>query len=59
MVTKTFVKTIAAGLLNRIKSHEISEEELIELLDEMDVIHPLTNSDGSLYVSNTGKIYIL
>ena len=59
MVTKNFVKTVVSGLLNRIKSHEISEEELIDLLAEMNVVQPLTNSEGSTYVNNSGKIYIL
>ena len=59
MVTKNFVKTIVSGLLNRIKTHEISEEELINLLAEMDVVNPLTNNEGSTYVNNSGKIYIL
>lgn len=59
MITKNFVKTIVSGLLNRIKTHEISEEELIDLLAEMNVVNPLTNSDGSTYVNNSGKIYIL
>lgn len=59
MVTKNFVKTVVSGLLNRIKSHEISEEELIDLLAEMGVVQPLTNSADALYVNNNGKIYIL
>lgn len=59
MVTKEFVKTIMSGLLARIKSHEISEDELIDVLDEMDVVSPLANSEGALYTDNTGKIYIL
>ena len=59
MVTKNFVKTVVSGLLARIKMHEISEEELIDLLAEMNVVNPLTNSDGSTYVNNNGKIYIL
>lgn len=59
MVTKNFVKTIVSGLLARIKLHEISEDELLDLLNEMNVINPLTNNDGLMYVNNTGKIYIL
>lgn len=59
MVTKNFVKTVISGLLNRIKSHEISEEELIDLLAEMNVVQPFINSEGSTYVNNSGKIYIL
>lgn len=59
MVTKNFVKTVASGLLARIKTHEISEEELISLLAEMGVVQPLTNSEGATYVNNSGKIYIL
>ena len=59
MVSKNFVKTIVSGLLTRIKMHEISEEELINLLAEMHVITPLTNSDDAMYVNNNGKIYIL
>lgn len=59
MITKNFVKTVVSGLLNRIKSHEISEEELINLLAEMNVVNPLTNNEGSTYVNNSGKIYIL
>lgn len=59
MVSKNFVKTIVSGLLTRIKMHEISEEELINLLAEMDVITPLTNSNDAMYVNNNGKIYIL
>ena len=59
MVTKNFVKTIVSGLLNRIQSHEISEKELIDLLNEMDVVNPLSNNEGSMYTNNNGKIYIL
>lgn len=59
MVTKSFIKTIVSGLLARIKLHEISEDELINLLNEMDVVNPLINNDGSMYVNNTEKIYIL
>ena len=59
MVTKDFIRTIVSGLLARIKLHEISEDELLDLLNEMNVINPLTNNDGSMYVNNTGKIYIL
>lgn len=59
MVTKNFIKTIVSGLLTRIQMHEISEEELLTLFDEMNLVHPLINNDGSVYVNNTGKIYIL
>ena len=59
MITQNYIKTIVSGLLNRIQSHEISEEELIDLLAEMDVVTPLTNNDGALYSNNNGKIYIL
>ena len=59
MVTKNFVKTVVSGLLNRIQSHEISEKELIDLLNEMDVITPVSNNEGSMYINNNGKIYIL
>lgn len=59
MVTKNFIKTVISGLLNRIQSHEISEKELINLLNEMDVINPLSNNEGSMYTNNNGKIYIL
>lgn len=59
MVTKNFVKTVVSGLLLRIQSHEISEEELIALLAEMDVVTPVSNSEGAMYTNNAGKIYIL
>ena len=59
MVTKNFVKTIVAGLLERIKSHEISDKELIELLAEMNVIKPFINNQDAMYTNNSGKIYIL
>jgi len=59
MVTKNFIKTIVSGLLTRIQMHEISEEELLALFDEMNMVNPLTNNDGAMYVNNTGKIYIL
>ena len=59
MVTKNFIKTVISGLLNRIQSHEISEKELINLLNEMDVVNPLSNNEGSMYTNNNGKIYIL
>ena len=59
MVTKNFVKTVVSGLLNRIKTHEISEGELIDLLAEMGVVQPFTNGEGATYVNNSGKIYIL
>ena len=59
MVTKNFVKTVVSGLLYRIQSHAISEEELIALLAEMDVVTPVSNSEGAMYTNNAGKIYIL
>lgn len=59
MITQNYVKTLVSGLLNRIQSHEISEEELIDLLAEMNVVTMLTNNDGALYSNNNGKIYIL
>ena len=59
MITKNYIKTIVSGLLARIQKHEISEEELIELLSEMDVVKPLTNNKDAMYVNNCGKIYIL
>ena len=59
MVTKNYIKTIVSGLLTRIKMHEVSEEELINLLAELNVITPLTNSDDAMYINNNGKIYIL
>lgn len=59
MVTKSFIKTVVSGLLNRIQSHEISEKELIDLLSEMDVVTPVSNSEGAMYTDNNGKIYIL
>lgn len=59
MVTKNFIQTIVSGLLNRIQSHEISEKELINLLNEMDVVTPVSNSEGAMYINNNGKIYIL
>ena len=59
MVTKSFIKTIVSGLLNRIQSHEISEKELIQLLSEMDVVKPIINNEDAMYTNNSGKIYIL
>jgi len=59
MVTKNFVKTIVAGLLERIKKHEISEEELLALLSEMDVVQPLANNEDAVYTNTDGKVYIL
>lgn len=59
MVTKNFIQTIVSGLLNRIQSHEISEKELIQLLSEMGVVTPVSNSEGAMYTNNNGKIYIL
>ena len=59
MITKNYIKTIVSGLLARIQKHEISEEELIELLSEMDVVKPLVNNNDAMYVNNSGKIYIL
>ena len=59
MITKNYIKTIVSGLLARIQKHEISEEELIELLSEMNVVKPLTNNNDAMYVNNSGKIYIL
>ena len=59
MITKNYIKTIVSGLLARIQKHEISEEELIELLSEMDVVKPLVNNNDAMYVNNNGKIYIL
>ena len=59
MVTKNFIKTIVAGLLERIKTHEISEKELIELISEMDVIKPLANNEDAVYTNTDGKVYIL
>lgn len=59
MITKSYIKTIVSGLLARIKTHEISEEEMMDLLSDMDIVQPLTNSEGSMYVSNSGKVYIL
>lgn len=59
MITKNFIQTIVSGLLNRIQSHEISEKELIDLLSEMDVVTPVSNSEGAMYTNNNGKIYIL
>lgn len=63
MVTKNFVKTAIAGLyswiLRRLGRLEISEEELIDLLAEMDVVTPVSNSEGAMYTNNAGKIYIL
>ena len=59
MITKDYIKTLISGLLNRIQSHEISERELINLLSEMDVITPVSNSEGAMYTNNNGKIYIL
>ena len=59
MITKSYIKTIVSGLLARIRTHEISEDELLNHLSEMDVVQPLANNDGSMYVNNSGEIYIL
>ena len=62
MVTKSFVKTAISGLhtwaLNRFGKLEISEDELLELLSDLDVVQPLSNGDA-IYTDNSGKIYIL
>ena len=59
MITKNYIKTLISGLLNRIQSHEISEKELINLLNEMNVVNPVSNNEGAMYTNNDGKIYIL
>ena len=63
MVTKNFVKTVIAGLhswiLHRLGRLEISEEELLEVLTEMDAVQPLASNSGAIYTNNSGQVYIL
>ena len=59
MITKSYIKTILSGLMARITSHEISEDEMLDLLTEMDVVRPLINNSGAIYTNNNGKIYVL
>ena len=59
MITKSYIKTILSGLMARITSHEISEDEMLDLLCEIDVIDPLVNNNNAIYTNNNGKIYIL
>lgn len=59
MITKNYIKTIVNGIMSRIKKHEITEDELIDLLNDMCVVDPITDSNGNYYVNETGKIYIL
>lgn len=59
MITKNYIKTIVAGLLARIRLHEISEDELLSFLGELGIVQPLTNTNGAVYTNNSGKIYIL
>ena len=63
MVTKNFVKTAIAGLhswiLHRLGRLEISEEELLEVLTEMDTVQPLASNSGAIYTNNSGQVYIL
>lgn len=63
MVTKNFVKTAIAGLhswiLYRLGRLEISEEELLEILSEMDAVQPLASNSGAIYTNNSGQVYIL
>lgn len=63
MVTKNFVKTAIAGLyswiLHRLGRLEISEEELLEVLTEMDAVQPLASNSGAIYTNNSGQVYIL
>ena len=55
MVTKNFVKTAIAGLhswiLHRLGRLEISEEELLEVLAEMDAVQPLASNSGAIYTN--------
>lgn len=59
MITKEYVKTIVSGLMARITSHEISEDEMLDLLSEMKIVEPLVNNNNAIYTNNNGKIYIL
>ena len=63
MVTKNFVKTVIAGLhswiLHRLGRLEISEEELLEVLAEVDAVQPLASNSGAIYTNNSGQVYIL
>ena len=63
MVTKNFVKTASAGLhswiLHRLGRLEISEEELLEVLAEVDAVQPLASNSGAIYTNNSGQVYIL
>lgn len=59
MITKNYIKTLISGLMARITSHEISEDEMLDLLSEMKVAEPLVNNNNAIYTNNNGKIYIL
>lgn len=63
MVTKNFVKTAIAGLhswiFHRLGRLEISEEELLEVLAEVDAVQPLASNSGAIYTNNSGQVYIL
>ena len=37
----------------------ISEEEILELLMDMDVVQPLSNTNNAMYVDENDKIYVL
>lgn len=40
-------------------SSSVTDEEVLELLMEMDIVQPIANQNGVLYINNNNKLYVL
>ena len=54
-----FMKTIIHAVKSWVKNDAFTADDAFEIVAEMDVIHPLAASDGTIYTSPKGEIYTL
>ena len=55
----TTIKTIDPKYLPEASSSDINEEETLELLMDMDVVQPLSDTNGVVYTDSNNKVYVL
>ena len=54
------IESNAEAIENKVDKSEIAtDEEVLMMLSELDVITPIVNSNNEVYTSNDGKVYSL
>ena len=60
LVGDTAVSIQIENALATIPTHDVpTDEEMLELLMDMDVVQPFSNTNDAMYIDNNNKLYVL